>query len=117
MLKPAAGMSILGPVASLSDVRHFERTQHVVTAARRPAAILSADLEASSPLARRLSTADYFTVARRLVRVADQCLVDAGGLVGRHLGDGVMAFFLAEVLGSESDAAKATIETSRRPQK
>ena len=33
LLKPAAGMSILGPVASLSDVRHFERTQHVVTAA------------------------------------------------------------------------------------
>lgn len=113
LLKPAAGMSILGPVASLSDVRHFKRTQQVVTAARRPAAILSADLEASSPLARRLSTADYFTLARRLVRVADQCLVDAGGLVGRHLGDGVMAFFLAEVLGSESDAAKATIETSR----
>ncbi len=28
-----------------------------------------------------------------------------------------LAFFLAEVLGSESDAAKATIETSRRPQK
>ena len=44
-------------------------------------------------LARRLSTADYFNLARRLVRVADQCVVEAGGLVGRHLGDGVTAFF------------------------
>ena len=113
VLKPAAGMAILGPVASLSDVRHFERSQRVVAAARRPAAILSADLEASSPLARRLSTADYFALARRLVRTADQCLLDAGGLVGRHLGDGVTAFFLAEILGSESEAAKAAINASR----
>jgi class 3 adenylate cyclase len=113
LLKPAAGMAILGPVTSISDVRHFERTQQVTTAARRPAAILSADLEASSALARRLSTADYFTLARRLVRAADHCLLDAGGLVGRHLGDGVMAFFLAEILGSESEAAKAAIEATR----
>ncbi len=111
--KPAAGMSILGTVAGGSDVRHLERMQDVVTADRRPAAILFADLEASSPLARRLSTADYFNLARRLVRAADQCVVEAGGLVGRHLGDGVTAFFLAEVLGSESAAARAAIEATR----
>ncbi len=111
--KPAAGMSILGTMASVGDVRHLERMQDIVTADRRPAAILFADLEASSPLARRLSTADYFNLARRLVRAADQCIVEAGGLVGRHLGDGVTAFFLAEVLGSESAAAKAAIEATR----
>jgi hypothetical protein len=87
--KPAAGMSILGTMASGGDLRHLERIQDVVTADRRPAAILFADLDASSPLARRLATADYFTLARALVRAADQCVVDAGGLVGRHLGDGV----------------------------
>jgi class 3 adenylate cyclase len=113
ILKPAAGMSILGTVASVGDIRHLERVQDVVTADRRPAAILFADLEASSPLARRLSTADYFNLARRLVRAADQCVVEAGGLVGRHLGDGVTAFFLAEVLGSESAAAKAAIDATR----
>ena len=86
--KPAAGMSILGTMASVGDVRHLERMQDIVTADRRPAAILLADLEASSPLARRLSTADYFNLARRLVH-ADECVVEAGGLVGRHLGDGV----------------------------
>jgi class 3 adenylate cyclase len=111
--KPAAGMSMLGTMAGGSDLRHLERTQNVVTADRRPAAILFADLEASSPLARRLATADYFTLARRLVRAADQCVVDAGGLVGRHLGDGVTAFFLAEALGSESAAARAAIDAAR----
>jgi len=111
--KPAPGMSMLGTVAGGGDLRHLERTQAVVTADRRPAAILFADLEASSPLARRIATADYFTLARRLVRAADQCVVEAGGLVGRHLGDGVTAFFLAEALGSESAAARAAIDAAR----
>jgi class 3 adenylate cyclase len=106
-------MAVTQSLTGGGDLRHFERMQDVVTADRRPAAILFADLEASSPLARRLSTAGYFDLARRLVRGADQCVVDAGGLVGRHLGDGVTAFFLVEVLGSESAAARAAIEATR----
>jgi class 3 adenylate cyclase len=113
LTKHAAGMAITQSLTAGVDLRHFERMQDVITADRRPAAILFADLEASSPLARRLSTADYFDLARRLVRAADQCVVDAGGLVGRHLGDGVTAFFLAEVLGSESAAARAAIDATR----
>jgi class 3 adenylate cyclase len=80
---------------------------------RRPAAILMADLEASSPLARRLSTAQYFAFSRRLVRGADRCIIDAGGIVGRHTGDGVVAFFLAETTGSESAAARACVTAAR----
>jgi class 3 adenylate cyclase len=80
---------------------------------RRPAAILMADLEASSPLARRLSTAEYFAFVRRLVRTVDDCIVDAGGIVGRHAGDGVVAFFLAEMAGSESAAARSCITAAR----
>ena len=80
---------------------------------RRPAAVLMADLEASSPLARRVSTAQYFAFGRRLVRTADQCIIDHGGIVGRHAGDGVVAFFLAETAVSESAAARACIETAR----
>jgi class 3 adenylate cyclase len=111
--KPGAGMSILATVAVGGDPRHFERMQHVAKAARRPAAILFADLEASAPLARRLSTASYFALGRRLARATDRCVVDAGGLVGRHVGDGVVAFFLAETAGSESAAARACIAASR----
>lgn len=111
--KPAASMTVLGTIAGAGDLRHFERMQRVAKPARRPAAILFADLEASSPLARRLSTASYFALGRRLVRAADQCIIEAGGLVGRHVGDGVVAFFLAETAGSESTAARSSIEAAR----
>lgn len=111
--KPAASMTTLGAIATGGDLRHFELMQRVSRAARRPAAILFADLEGSSRLARRLSTASYFAVGRRLVRAADKCVIDAGGLVGRHVGDGVVAFFLAETTGSESAAARACISAAR----
>jgi class 3 adenylate cyclase len=109
----AVGMSTVGVAAAIGDLGHFERMQLVANAERRPAAILFADLEGSSALARRLSTASYFTLIRRLARAADQCVIDAGGLVGRHAGDGVVAFFLVETMGSESAAARACIEASR----
>ena len=111
--KPALAMSMIGAMTSMGDLRHFERMQIAAKPSRRPAAILFADLEGSSQLARRLPTATYFDLGRRLVRVADQCVIDAGGLVGRHVGDGVVAFFLAESLGSESAAAAACISATR----
>ena len=72
-----------------------------------------ADVEGSSLLARRLSTAQYFVFGRRFVRTADQCVIDAGGIVGRHAGDGVVAFFLADTAGSESAAARSCITAAR----
>ena len=113
LAKPAAGMSQLAAAGLTVDRAHLERMQAVEHADRRPGAILMADLEASSPLARRLSTASYFAFSRRLVRAADQCVVDAGGIVGRHAGDGVVAFFLAESIGSESAAARSCIIAAR----
>jgi class 3 adenylate cyclase len=112
-LKPAVGMSTIGAIAAVGDLRHFERTQRVTKAARRPTAILFADLEGSSSLGRRLSTASYFALGRRLARAADQCVIEAGGLVGRHVGDGFVAFFLAETAGSESSAARSCITAAR----
>jgi class 3 adenylate cyclase len=113
LYKPAVGMATLGAVAVKGDLEHFARMRGVSRPARRPAAILFADLEASSGLARRLSTAGYFAVGRRFVGAADRCIVDCGGLVGRHVGDGVGAFFLAENAGSESAAARACITAAR----
>ncbi len=111
--KPAAGMAMLATMTFTADLGHVARMGRVAKAGRRPAAILFADLEGSSPLSRRLSTASYFSLGRRLVRAADQCVVDAGGLVGRHVGDGVGAFFLAETAGSESAAARSCIAAAR----
>jgi class 3 adenylate cyclase len=110
---PVAGMSQIAAAALPLDVAHLARMRVVEHADRRPAAILMADLEASSPLARRLSSAQYFAFGRRLVRATDQCIVDNGGIVGRHVGDGVVAFFLAETEGSESAATRACIMAAR----
>ena len=111
--KPAIGMSKLAAATLTVDPTHLERMQAVEHADRRSAAILMADVESSSPLARRLSTASYFAFSRRLIRAADQCVVNAGGIVGRHAGDGVVAFFLAETAGSESAAARSCIVAAR----
>ena len=111
--KPAASMAVLATMAGGGDLRHFERMQQVAKPGRRPAAILFADLESSSPLARRLSTASYFALGRRMTRAADRCVIDAGGLVGRHVGDGIVAFFLAESADSESAAARSCIQAAR----
>ena len=111
--KPAAGMSQLAAAAATADLGHLERMRVVEHPDRHPAAILMADLEASSPLARRLSTAQYFAFVRRFVRASDQCVVDAGGIVGRHAGDGLVDYFLAETAGSESAAVRACITSVR----
>ena len=113
MTKPAAGMAILGSITSMGDARHYQRMLQVAKAGRRPAAILFADLEGSSPLSRRLSTASYFALGRRLVRASDAAVVEAGGIPGRHVGDGTVAFFLTETCGSESAAARACVTAAR----
>lgn len=110
--KPAAGMALITRITAMGDLRHFERMERVARPGRRPAAILFADLESSSTLSRRLSTASYFSLGRRLAGAADECVIDAGGLVGRHVGDGVVAFFLAETAGSESAAARSCVQAA-----
>jgi class 3 adenylate cyclase len=109
---PVAGMYQLAQATHTADLAYLERLRIVRRPGRRPAAILMADLEASSPLARRLPTAQYFAFIRRFVRAADRCIVEGGGMVGRHAGDGIVAYFLAETLGSESAAAKASINAA-----
>jgi class 3 adenylate cyclase len=111
--KPGIPGAILSMLA-LGDVALFNRMLPLVRPARRPAAILFADLESSTALSRHLSTQSYFALIRRLVVRADESVVRAGGIVGKHVGDGITAFFLAEHAGSESRAARASIEAARR---
>ena len=112
MAKPAVRAAVLGMLA-LGDVRLFERMSALLEPMRRPAAILFADLEASSALARRLPTPAYFALIRRLALRADRAVVERGGIVGKHVGDGVTAFFLLDEDRSESDAASACIAAMR----
>jgi class 3 adenylate cyclase len=111
--KPHVSMSMLATLGAMHDPQHLARMQSVASAGRRPAAILFADLEGSSSLARRSSTERYFALGRRMTRAADRCVVEAGGITGRHVGDGVVAFFVAENLGSESAAAAGAISAAR----
>lgn len=111
--RPTAGMSQVFSSLQLADLRHIDRMRAVARPDRRPGAILFADLEASTPLSKRVSTAQYFAFGKRLVRGIDQCLIDHGGIVGRHAGDGVTGFFLAETAGSDSSAARSCIEAAR----
>jgi class 3 adenylate cyclase len=96
------------------DSRLFERMDRVSDPARRPAAILFADLEASGALSRRLSSRGYFELIRDLTDLIDSAVVDRDGIVGKHAGDGGSALFLtADFDGSESAAAYAAIEAAR----
>lgn len=112
IVKPEMRAAVLGMLA-LGDARLFERMSGLLEPARRPAAVLFADLENSTPLAKRLATPAYFALIRRIASGSDQAVVDAGGIVGKHVGDGVTAFFLADEAGSESAAARACIEAMR----
>ena len=92
------------------DRRAYERMEQISEPARRPAAILFADLEASGVLSRRLSSRSYFELVRRLTDLIDSEVIEHGGIVGKHAGDGASALFLVEQLGgSESVAAAAAI--------
>ena len=109
---PNVGADLVA-MLTLTDTGHLERLGRVTRPQRRPSAILFADLEASTPLARRLSTEAYFRLVRRVMRAVDDLVVRHGGLVGSHVGDGLTAFYPAELCGGESEAALAALRTAR----
>ena len=95
------------------DAGLFERMDRVSEPARRPAAILFADLEDSTTLSRRLSSRSYFELIRDLTDLIDATVVAQTGIPGKHAGDGGSALFLVADLGSESAAARAAVDTAR----
>lgn len=109
---PAVSGSALSLLAT-ADHRSLERLLDVVRPARRTGAVLFADLEGSSALARRLPAAQYFGLVRRLMTTLDDEIVQRGGMVGKHAGDGVTALFLTDHHASESAAARSCLEAAR----
>jgi class 3 adenylate cyclase len=105
--------SLLALVAR-GDPRMFERMARLVDPGRREAAVLFADLQASGTLSRHLPSAGYFDLIRELTTAMDAEIAAGGGIVGKHAGDGVTAFFLAADVGSASLAARAAIAVGRR---
>jgi len=95
------------------DEALFERIAQLATPRQEPAAVLFADLEGSSALSRHLSTPGYFSLVGRLLTAVDGSVSRHLGIVGKHAGDGVTAFFRVTDAGSASGAVRSAIETAR----
>lgn len=95
------------------DRAMYERMAELVEPGTRAAGILFADLEASGALSRKLPSAAYFSLIRALRSRLEAKVAESGGILGKHAGDGVTAFFLAEQLDSDSAAARAALDAAR----
>jgi class 3 adenylate cyclase len=95
------------------DQRLFRRIAELVVPGRRPAAVMFADIAGSTELSKHMSSAAYFDLIRDLTDRADDAVVEAGGVIGKHAGDGVSAFFLADQVGSSPAAALAALRAAR----
>jgi len=73
-----------------------------------------ADLQASGSLSRRLPSAAYFELVQSLTTEMDEAVIAHKGIVGKHAGDGVTAFFLADDFASASECAAAAIEAAHQ---
>jgi class 3 adenylate cyclase len=88
----------------------FERMARLAEPGRREAAVLFADIQSSGELSRHLSSAAYFRLVQKLFTELDEIVIDANGIVGKHAGDGLSAFFLADECGGREAAAGAAVD-------
>lgn len=110
------GSSLPATVTDLlyrGDRGMYERMARLIDPGRRQAAVLFADLQTSATLSRRLPSAAYFGLIKALTTAIDDVVVRHEGIVGKHAGDGLTAFFLSEDIGSPSGAAAASIAAAR----
>ena len=112
LYSPGLPAGVLAMLAR-GDENMYTRMANLTEPGRRKAAILFADLQGSAALSRKLPSAAYFKLVRAITSAIDQVVIDHKGIVGKHAGDGVTAFFLADDLGSASSAACAAIATAR----
>jgi class 3 adenylate cyclase len=98
---------------SRGDEAMYERMSRLVQPSRHATAILFADLEGSGELSRQLPSSRYFELVRELATSFDELVARECGIVGKHVGDGMTAFFLTDDLGGPSQAAAACLRTAR----
>jgi class 3 adenylate cyclase len=110
------GLDVPASIAALlmrGDREMHERMAALVGPGQRSLAVLFADLEGSGSLSRRLASPVYFRLVRDIRTALEAAVARCGGILGKHAGDGVTAYFLSEQLGSDSRAARAALETAR----
>ena len=72
---------------------------------RQSVTILFADLRGSTALAERLSPEETVAVLNTYLRAMARCVIEAGGILDKFLGDGLMAIFGA--MGDPTHGARA----------
>ena len=97
---------------SRGDSRMFERMAELTEPARRPAAVMFCDLEDSGVLSRRLSSKSYFDLIRRMTTAIDAAVIEHGGIVGKHVGDGASSFFLSDQCCDEAGACAGALRAA-----
>lgn len=110
---PALPATVIDLLAR-GDELMYERMAKLVVPGRRAAGILFADLQDSGALSRRLPSAVYFRLISALTTAIDDVVAEFDGIVGKHAGDGVTAFFLTDDAGSMSKASRAALESAAR---
>jgi class 3 adenylate cyclase len=107
--------TVLG-LLTRGDEQLFERIASLATPRAEPAAVLFVDIENSTKLSRRLSTAAYFDLISQVLTAVDTAIARNDGIVGKHAGDGATGFVRASDAGSASRAALNAIRTAREVQ-
>jgi class 3 adenylate cyclase len=103
---PSLPATVLGLLAR-GDRAYYRRLARLAAPGHRAAAILFADLEGSTALSRSIAPEEYFARLGDLATATDRTLIAAGGVVGKHAGDGAVGFFVADDFPSPADAARA----------
>ena len=87
-----------------------------VAAERRQVAILFADLAGYTRLSTRLDPEELQDVISEFFGIVDNAIIELGGTIDKHLGDGVMALFGAPTAHGDDSfrALRAAMEIQRR---
>lgn len=105
---PGLRASVLSVVAQ-GDTQQFELMSRLAIPGPRQTAILFADLESSTRISRKLSSEANFEFIVSLMQAMDEVVLSHGGLVGKHTGDGISAFFIADEHPGYSGAVRAAM--------
>jgi class 3 adenylate cyclase len=109
---PALPASLLALILR-GDEQQFGRMARLFEPRRTRAAILFADLDGSSAISRRVPSRAFFAFMGALAGAMDREVLQRSGIVGKHAGDGVTAFFTVDDLGSPAAAAEAAVQAAR----
>lgn len=112
LYSPNLRASVLAYVAR-GDTTMFERSLDLFEVGPRRCAVLFADLEQSVALSRSMSSGAYFNLLSRWSCVVDNAVIVGGGIVGKHVGDGVTGFFVSQHFDDDAECAAGCISSAQ----